>query len=271
MIGVNHKTSCRRRDLASIIRAARMPIEVSLFIPCYIDQLYPRVGRATVEVLRRAGCRVHFDERQTCCGQPMANSGCVADAGVLARKHLDEFKGTTSVCPSGSCVSMVRNHYAHLPIRLSDADRATCERTFELSEFLVEVCGVDDLGARFPHVVAMHQSCHGLRELGLGRMSERMDPPKPSAAERLLGRVRGLTLKKPSRPDECCGFGGTFAVSEPALSTRMGEDRVKDLAETGAEFMVAGDMSCLMHLDGIASRQRASCRAIHLAEILASR
>jgi L-lactate dehydrogenase complex protein LldE len=248
-----------------------MAHEVSLFIPCYIDQLYPQVGQATVEVLRRVGVRVRFDDRQTCCGQPMANTGCTQDAAQLARRHLDIFRGSTSVCPSGSCTSMVRNHYAHLPLRMSDDDRRTAARTFELSEFLVDVLGVDDLGARFPHVVAMHQSCHGLRELGLGRMSERMDAPRPSPAERLLTKVRGLTLTKPSRPDECCGFGGTFSVAEPALSTRMGEDRVKDLAATGAEYMVAGDMSCLMHLDGVSKRQRLGPRAIHLAEILAAR
>ncbi len=245
--------------------------DVALFIPCYIDQLFPRVGQATVEVLRRAGCTVRFDARQTCCGQPMANSGCTADAAKLARRHLDIFAGATTVCPSGSCASMVRNHYAHLPITVSEDDRVTMRRTFELSEFLVDVLGVTDLGASFPHHVAIHQSCHGLRELGLGRMSERMDSDRPSPVERLLRGVKGITISKPKRPDECCGFGGTFAVQEPVLSVRMGEDRIADLEQTGAEFMVAGDMSCLMHLDGIRKRQAHGPKAIHVAEILAAR
>ncbi len=247
-----------------------MGVQVNLFIPCYIDQLYQQVGHATATVLERAGCSVRFDPRQTCCGQPMANAGCAVDAAGLAHRHLEIFRGGTTVCPSGSCTSMVRNHYAHLPISLSPVDLETCKRTFELSEFLVDVLGIEDLGASFPHSVAVHQSCHGLRELGLGTMSERGGPRTPSPAERLLSKVKGLTLSKPSRPDECCGFGGTFAVSEAELSSRMGEDRVRDLAAGGAEYMVAGDMSCLMHLDGIARRQRIGLRAIHLAEILAS-
>jgi len=247
-----------------------MTVAINLFIPCYVDQLYPQVGKATVAVLRRAGCTVHFNPSQTCCGQPMANSGCVQDAATLARRHLDIFRGGTTVCPSGSCTSMVRNHYAHLPIALNAEDEGTCARTYELGEFLVNVLGVDDLHAHFPHVVALHQSCHGLRELGNGSMSERGGAKSPSATERLLGKVQGLSLKKPKRPDECCGFGGTFAVAEPVLSTRIGQDRVDDLESTGAEFMVAGDMSCLMHLDGIRSRQKHGPRAIHLAEILAA-
>jgi len=245
-------------------------MDVALFVPCYIDQLYPGVGQATAAVLRRAGCTVHFDARQTCCGQPMANSGCGRDAAVLARRHLDIFAGMTTVCPSGSCTSMVKNHYAHLPMTIDAADKQTQADTHELSHFLVNILGVTDLGATFPHTVAVHQSCHGLRELNLGRMSERMDPERASPAETLLNQVQGITLHKPARRDECCGFGGTFAVTEPALSVRMGEDRLDDLGSQGAEYMVAGDMSCLMHLDGIRSRRKRGPKAIHLAEILAS-
>jgi len=165
---------------------------------------------------------------------------------------------------------MVKNHYAHLPIDISAADKQTQADTHELSHFLVNILGVTDLGATFPHTVAVHQSCHGLRELNLGRMSERMDPERASPAETLLNQVQGITLHKPARRDECCGFGGTFAVTEPALSVRMGEDRLDDLGSQGAEYMVAGDMSCLMHLDGIRSRRKRGPKAIHLAEILAS-
>jgi L-lactate dehydrogenase complex protein LldE len=247
-----------------------MPHVVALFIPCYIDQLYPGVGLATATVLRKAGCTVHFDTRQTCCGQPMANSGCSADAARLARRHLDLFRGQTTVCPSGSCTAMVRHHYAHdLDLRLDDADRETMARTFELGEFLIGTLGIDEVGARFPHSVALHQSCHGLRELGMGSMSERGGQPEPGPVERLLRKVQGLDLRLPERRDECCGFGGTFAVAEDGLSARMGCDRVAQLAATGAEYMTGGDMSCLMHLDGIRARQGGP-KAIHYAEILAS-
>jgi L-lactate dehydrogenase complex protein LldE len=163
---------------------------------------------------------------------------------------------------------MVRNHYAHLPLRMSDDDRKTAARTYELSEFLVDVLGIDDLGARFPHVVALHQSCHGLRELGLGRMSERMDAPKPSPAERLLSRVRGITVTKPSRPDECCGFGGTFSVFEEPVSARMGYDKVKDHQRAGAEYIVSADMSCMMHQKGCAERLGLPIKFIHVAQVL---
>jgi L-lactate dehydrogenase complex protein LldE len=243
--------------------------DVQLFVPCYIDQLYPDVAMATATVLRKAGCGVQFDARQTCCGQPMANTGCAADAAALARRHLDLFRGKTTVCPSGSCVSMVSHHYHDLGLSLSVEDEETMARTFDLATFLLEVLGVEDLGARFPHRVALHQSCHGLRELGQGSMSERGGPVVAGAAERLLRRVQGLELLMPERRDECCGFGGTFAVAEKALSARMGQDRCAQLGATGAEYMTGGDMSCLMHLDGVRKRSGGP-KAIHLAEILAS-
>jgi L-lactate dehydrogenase complex protein LldE len=243
------------------------PTLVHLFVPCYVDQLYPQVAEATAAVLRRAGCEVRFDERQTCCGQPMSNSGCAADAAKLARRHLDVFRGTVSVSPSASCVSQVRHHFHDLGLRLDEADGTTMANTFELSEFLVKRLGITEFGARFPHKVGLHASCHGLRELGLGAMSERRDGAPPSPAELLLAKVAGLDLVKPKRPDECCGFGGTFAVAEAGLSARMGQDRCNDFASVGAEFVTATDMSCLMHLDGV-SRRSGGPRAIHLAEIL---
>jgi L-lactate dehydrogenase complex protein LldE len=240
---------------------------VHLFIPCYVDQLYPQVAEATAEVLRRAGCRVEFDERQTCCGQPMSNTGCAGDAAVLGRRHLDIFRGTTSVSPSASCVSQVRHHFHDLGLRLDAEDERTMAETFELSEFLVNRLGVTDFGARFPHRVGLHASCHGLRELGLGDMSERREGARLSPAEVLLRRVAGLELVSPTRRDECCGFGGTFAVAEAGLSARMGRDRCADFAGAGAAYLTATDMSCLMHLDGV-SRRAGGPRALHLAEIL---
>jgi L-lactate dehydrogenase complex protein LldE len=224
---------------------------------------------ATVTVLRRAGCTVHFDARQTCCGQPMANAGCAPDAAALARRHLDVFRGTTSVAPSGSCVAMVRHHYGELGLRLGSEDRTTCERTFELAEFLVEVLGIEDLGAVFPHRVAVQRSCHGLRELGHGSMSERMEPPRPSPVERLLRRVRGLTLVEHARVDECCGFGGAFAVDHAAVSVAMGSSRCSGFTEAGADYITGGDPSCLLHLDGVRARTKSPLRVIHVAEILA--
>lgn len=244
-------------------------MNVSLFIPCYVDQVKPEVAMATVTVLRKAGCTVQFDARQTCCGQPMANSGCTDDAAALARRHLDLFRGTTAVSPSGSCVAMVRKHYGELGMALSDEDRATCARTYDLAEFLVEVLGVDDLGAVFPHRVAVQRSCHSLRELGQGSMSERMDPARPSALERLLGNVRGLTLVEHARADECCGFGGAFAVEHCTTSVGMGSDRCSGFSAAGAEFITGGDASCLLHLDGVRARSGSALRTIHVAEILA--
>lgn len=227
------------------------------------------MGQATYEVLRRAGCDVQFDTRQTCCGQPMSNSGCAPEAAVLARRHLDIFRGTTAVSPSASCVSQVRHHFHDLGLRLDEGDEKTMAETFELSEFLVKRLGYTDFGARFPHKVGLHASCHGLRELGLGSMSERRDGIVASPAETLLRKVAGLEIVQPQRRDECCGFGGTFAVAEAGLSARMGRDRCDDFANAGAAFVTATDMSCLMHLDGIAARQGGP-RAVHLAEILVS-
>ncbi|MFW5845410.1 MAG: (Fe-S)-binding protein [Planctomycetota bacterium] len=245
--------------------------EIALFIPCYIDQLFPQVGEATLDLLEGLGCSVHYDPRQTCCGQPQSNSGCAADAAVLARRHLDIFRGRTTVCPSGSCVSMVRHHYRELGLQLSDQDLQTMADTHELADFLTGVLGVEDVHARFPHRVVLHQSCHGLRELGQGPMSERRDRQEPGPVEHLLRSVRDLELVFPERRDECCGFGGTFAVNEPALSARMGRDRLDQFAATEADFVCAGDMSCLMHLDGLRRKGHPGPPPKHIAEILVSR
>jgi L-lactate dehydrogenase complex protein LldE len=256
--------------IPQLVRPVAMPA-VNLFVPCYIDQAYPQVGMAATTVLRRAGCEVRFDPRQTCCGQPMANSGCARDAARLARRHLDVFRGGVTVVPSGSCAAMVRLHYDGL-LPLDDEDRRTIARTYELGEFLVGQLGIEDVGARFPYRVALHHSCHGLRELRLGGSSEIAGGcDMPGAAERLLRRVAGLTLLLPQRRDECCGFGGTFAVAEAGLSVRMGEGRCDQLAAGDAEWMTGTDVSCLMHLGGVAARRPAGGpKPIHLAEILAA-
>lgn len=243
---------------------------VGLFIPCYVDQLYPHVGMATVEILERVGCRVEFPLAQTCCGQPMANTGCVAETRPLAVKFLEIFKNFEYVvAPSGSCISMVRNHYEEF-FRGQQEYIALKKKTFELCEFLTDVIRLDKLDVRFPHRVGLHQSCHGLRELRLGSSSEIVGPSFGKARQ-LLQLVEGLELVTLQRPDECCGFGGTFAVSEEAVSCMMGDDRIFDHEQAGAQVLTANDMSCLMHLEGLIRRQRKPIRVMHIAEILAGR
>ena len=241
-------------------------MDVALFVPCYIDQLYPRVGLATAELLERQGVRVHFPEAQTCCGQPMANSGFFDDARQLARKMLDVFSPYEHVvCPSGSCTSMVRNHYPELlPGDLKVA--ALRAKTRELCEFLHDVLQVRPRG-RFDARVGLHQSCHALRELRTGSGSERLVPPY-SKTRALLEGIEGLQLAELSRADECCGFGGTFAVSEEAVSCAMGRDRVADHERAGAEVITGADSSCLMHLDGLIRRDGKKLRVLHIAELL---
>lgn len=244
-------------------------MDVALFIPCYVDQLAPSVGLATLRVLEHVGCRVHYDPRQTCCGQPFLNVGATREAARLARLYGACFeKAEAVVCPSASCVSTVRQRYAELDPGLESA----CARTFELGEFLVRELGRTELGSCFPHRVALLQSCHGLRELGLGHPSERVyaTAPEPGVTESLLRAVEGLELAWPERPDECCGFGGAFSVKFPELSVRMGRDRLRALAATGAEYVTGSDMSCLLHLGSVARREGFGPRPIHLAEILAS-
>jgi len=242
-------------------------MEVALFLPCYVDQLYPRVGQATVALLERLGVRVHFPQAQTCCGQPMANAGAFAEAAPLARKMLEVFEPYEHVvCPSGSCTAMVRNHFELLLPHDPRVARLR-KKTHELCEFLHDVLQVTPQG-RFARKVALHQSCHGLRELRLASGSERRVQPFDKVRA-LLGKIEGLELVSAQRPDECCGFGGTFAVSEEAVSCAMGRDRIADYQRAGAELIVGGDMSCLMHLDGLLRRQNQPTQVLHLAELLA--
>lgn len=242
-------------------------MRVGLFIPCYIDQLYPDVGMATVAVLERCGVEVDFPEGQTCCGQPLANTGCHQETAPLAEQFVEVFGEYEYVVgPSGSCVSMVRHHYDGLVA--DDARRAqVAGRTYELCEFLVDVLHVDPPPGRFAHRVGLHQSCHGLRELRLGRSSETVGASFNKMRE-LLERIEQIELVDLSRPDECCGFGGTFAVNEEAVSCMMGQDRIADHEQAGAEVITAADMSCLMHLDGLIRRQQRPLKVMHVAELL---
>ena len=248
-------------------------MKVGLFIPCYVDQFYPDVGLATLELLERFGCDVEFPEAQTCCGQPMANTGCLAEARPLAERFLEIFSPYDHVvCPSGSCVAMVTHHYDEL-LGGKPGFEELKQKTWELCQFLTNVLKVERFESiKFPHKVGLHNSCHGLRELRLGRASERMESdPNFNIARSLLEKIEGLQLVPLERVDECCGFGGTFAVAEEAVSCMMGEDRIADHERAGAEVITAGDMSCLMHLEGLLRRQKKPIKVLHIAQILAGR
>ena len=243
---------------------------VGLFIPCYVDQLYPHVGMATVELLEKCGVNVEFPTAQTCCGQPMANTGCTEQAQPLAEKFLQVFAPYEYVvAPSGSCVAMVRHHYEEFFHGRPEYE-ALRKKTFELTEFLTDVLKIEKLEGRFPYRVGLHQSCHGLRELRLASSSEIVGKAF-GKAEQLLRGLEGIELVSLARPDECCGFGGTFAVNEEAVSCMMGEDRIHDHEQAGTQVLTANDMSCLMHLEGLIRRQRKPIRVMHIAEILAGR
>lgn len=244
-------------------------LRVALFITCFNDALFPEVGRAMVRVLRRVGQDVEFPNEQTCCGQMHFNTGYQDECVPLARRFVDVFGAYDAVVtPSASCAAMVRHYYptvarvaaeSGVDVTLSARVAELSPRVYELSEFLTDVIGVTDLGARFPHTVAFHPTCHSVRLLGIG------DRP-----QRLLSQVDGLTMVDFPRSDACCGFGGTFSVKNEATSVSMGIDKVEDLLSTGAEFVTAADTSCLMHLGGLLARQRSTVRVLHFAEILAS-
>jgi L-lactate dehydrogenase complex protein LldE len=226
-------------------------MRIALFITCFNDALYPGTGRSVVTLLRRLGCDVEFPEAQTCCGQMHFNTGYRPEATKLARAFVDTFAGYDAVVsPSPSCVGMVRDHYATLGIGTVNV--------YELSEFLVDVLGVTDVGASFPHRVTYHPTCHSLRGLRVG------DRPV-----RLLRGVAGLDLVELPAADACCGFGGTFAVKNVDVSEAMLADKMEAAGSTGAEVLCALDNSCLMHIGGGLSRANSSVRVMHLADILA--
>lgn len=242
-------------------------MRVGLFIPCYVNQFYPQVGIATLELLEKFGCTVEYPLAQTCCGQPMANSGYASLTGSCNELFTKNFASFDSiVCPSGSCVLHIKEHL-HLKSGGDAATTAIRQNIYELTEFLTDVLKVDQLPARFPHKVGLHQSCHGQRGLHLSQMSELVASPY-SKPERLLAMVGGLELVALDRKDECCGFGGTFCVTEEAISVKMGKDRARDHEAHGAEYITGADMSCLMHLEGILKRQGSKVQVRHIAEIL---
>jgi L-lactate dehydrogenase complex protein LldE len=239
---------------------------VALFIPCYVDQFYPRAGIATLELLEKVGCTVDYPREQTCCGQPLANSGMEQEARPIYTHFVETFAAYDYVvCPSGSCVYHVNKHYDVL--EQTEQVMAVRERTYELADFLINVVGVTELPAKFEGKVGLHNSCHGLRGLRLGSGSERVVEAF-SHYRYLLDMVEGLEVVPLDRIDECCGFGGTFSVNQPELSTKMGRDRIADHLRHGAEVITSGDMSCLMHMEGLIRREGLPLRVMHVAELL---
>ncbi|GAA3378093.1 (Fe-S)-binding protein [Streptomyces sannanensis] len=244
-------------------------MRVALFVTCVNDTLYPGTGRAVVTLLERLGVEVGFPAAQTCCGQPQFNTGYRHETEPLIRRYAAAFEDYEYVVtPSGSCAAMVRDNYPRIGAKaqaegrgseLASAAAKAVPKTYELTEFLVDVLGVTDVGAYFPHTVTYHPTCHGLRLLGLGR--------RPLA---LLSQVKGLELRELAGAEECCGFGGTFAVKNAAVSAAMGADKARHIEETGASAVCTVDNSCLLHIGGTLARRGSAVRPVHIAEILAS-
>lgn len=235
---------------------------VTLFIPCFVDLLFPRVGVSIVEILEKLGHKIDFAEELNCCGQPAFNSGYWDEAREVALPVLQRLKNAEAVViASGSCGAMLKVFYPQLFAGTPhEADaKALSSKCWEFSDFLVTKLGVTDLGAKFPHKVTFHDGCHGLRELGI-----------KTSPRALLSKVGGLQLVE-MKEEVCCGFGGTFAAKFPMISTAMGEVKCSQAAETGAEYIISNDSSCLMHIQGVADKQGKKLKTIHLAEVLTSR
>jgi len=238
-------------------------MNITLFIPCFIDACFPKAGISVVQILERLGHTIEYPQELTCCGQPAFNSGYWPETREVAVKVLDRLRDAeVLVIVSGSCGAMIKNFYPELfkGTPHEAAARALSSKCYEFSEFLVDRLGVTDLGARFPHKVTVHDGCHGHRELGI------KDQPR-----KLLAGVRDLTLVEMDEAETCCGFGGTFSAKFPMISTAMGEGKIASALQTGAEYIVSNDSSCLMHQQGLIDRQKTPIKTIHLAEVLNTR
>jgi len=241
---------------------------VGLFIPCYVNQFYPQAAIATLQLLQKFDVDVVYPPKQTCCGQPMANSGFEHLAEACDNLFIENFSAFDYVvAPSASCALHIKSHLHSK----KNHEQALLLRSkvYELVEFMTDILKVKKLDARFPYKVGIHHSCHGLRGLHLSQMSELVDRPF-SKPQYLLNMVQGLEIITLDREDECCGFGGTFCIAEEAVSVKMGRDRVNDHAKNGAEYITSADLSCLMHLEGILHRNKSAVKIIHIAEILNS-
>jgi L-lactate dehydrogenase complex protein LldE len=238
-------------------------MNIQLFIPCYIDQLYPQTAFNTIKILEKSGCKVHYNPRQTCCGQPAFNSGYRKEASKMAKKFLADFNAEMPVVsPSGSCTGYIKNHYHKIlndkPELMQQFEKMK-DSIYELSDFLVNILHIENTGATFPHRVTCHDSCAALREYGV------KDEPR-----RLLSHVKGLELIEMPESETCCGFGGTFSVKFNAVSSAIAEKKVLNAVETGAEFLVSTEASCLMNINAYCSKQKIPLKGIHLAYVLAS-
>ena len=259
-------------------------MKIGLFIPCYVDAVYPEVGVASYKLLRHLGLDVEYPDGQTCCGQPMANAGFEKQAIPLAAKFEEKFKGFDYVvAPSVSCTAFIKINYPRLlgdkiaqHSGGSDGQNAgggheceTAKKAMDMVEFLHDVVQIDRRLGTFPHKVSLHNSCHGVRELGLSSPSEE-HIEKFNKIKDLLQLVDGIEVVEPDRPDECCGFGGMFSVEETAISAQMGKDKVERHIQTGAEYVTGPDCSCLMHMAGVAKKQGLNIQFKHVVEILAA-
>jgi L-lactate dehydrogenase complex protein LldE len=244
-------------------------MKIGLFIPCFMNELYPDICKSTYKILKQQGLNIDYPLSQTCCGQPMANAGCSKDVKVLAKQFEKIFKEYDYiVAPSGSCVSMVKEHYA--PFFDNDKDYNKVKASiYEVCEFLHDIVKVENLNFSkpYPYKVGLHNSCHGHRVLKLASASE-LNIPYDSKLKNLLNKVPQIELVNLKREDECCGFGGTFSVQEEDLSIAMGKDRIKDHIDSKASIMTGADMSCLMHMDGIINRNNQAIKVKHVVQIL---
>jgi L-lactate dehydrogenase complex protein LldE len=244
-------------------------MKIGLFIPCFMNELYPDICKATYKVLKNQGLDIEYPLSQTCCGQPMANSGCSKDVKTLAINFVNTFKDYDYiVAPSGSCVSMVKEHYNEFFDNDKDYNKVKAS-IYEVCEFLHDIIKLENIkfDISFPFKVGLHNSCHGHRVLKLGTPTE-LNIPYNSKLENILNKINDIELVNLKRSDECCGFGGTFCVTEEDLSVAMGKDRIKDHLDSSAQIMTGADMSCLMHMDGLINRNNYQIKVMHIVEIL---
>lgn len=244
-------------------------MKIGLFIPCYVNAIYPNVGVASYKLLESLGLDVDYPLDQTCCGQPMANAGFEDEAMEVAKRFDKLFKEYDYIVgPSASCVSFVKENHPHI-LEKEGHHCHSSEKIYDICEFIHDVIKPKSLSAKFPHKVSIHNSCHGVRELGLSAPSEK-NVPYQNKLRDLLELVEGIEIKEPKHIDECCGFGGMFAVEEQAVSAQMGLDKVQDHMDTGAKYITGPDSSCLMHMQGVIKRNKLPIQIIHIVEILAS-
>jgi L-lactate dehydrogenase complex protein LldE len=244
-------------------------MKVGLFIPCYVNAIYPEVGVATYKLLTHLGVDTDYPLNQTCCGQPMANAGFESEALPLALRFEELFsKYDYIVAPSASCAVFVKEHYPEI-LKKGEHLCQTGGKIYDVCEFIHDVLKPFQLPGKFPHKVSVHNSCHGVRELKLSSASE-LNIPRYSKIKNLLSKVEGVEVFEPNRVDECCGFGGMYSVEESAVSVCMGQDKLKNHIATGAEYITGADSSCLMHMQGIAKRESLPIKFIHVVQILAA-